>query len=165
MENLCWWENYLKTSTSYSNNKMYKHDCLDGNRNRRLPVFVFHNNMFRGCVENHMKHKCCKSYYLCFGVYYFAISYEYFINYTRESTGNIQKSTPNQISHVFMEICHLTAVLAHLIRCRENLLPSDFWLSTHTRKNIRPGGFWRQSLLKKTIEKASFRTGQNETIK
>ena len=45
-------------------------------------------------------------------------------------------------SHVFMEICHLTVVLGDLIRCRGNLLPSEFWLSTlYIRKHIRPGGF------------------------
>lgn len=84
-----------------SSNKMCKDDCLDGNRTRRLPVLVFHNSMFRGCVKNHMKHKCCKGYYLCFGVYVFAVSCDCFTNYTHESTANILKSMPNQSCHFF----------------------------------------------------------------
>lgn len=99
-----------------------------------------------------------QSYYLCFGVYFCFVGV--FYKLCTRTQGNIQKS------HVFMEICHLTVVLGDLIRCRENLLPSEFWLSTlYIRKHIRPGGFWRQSMLKKTIEKASIRTGQNEMIK
>ena len=57
--------------------------------------------------------------------------------HTKAPVGNIQKSTPNQISHVFIEICHLTVVLAHLIRCRENLLPSEFWLSTQEKTSAQ----------------------------
>ena len=66
---------------------MYKHDCLDGNRTRRLPVFVFHNNMFRGCVKNHMKHNVAKVIMSVLVFTSLLLRWSVFINYAHESTG------------------------------------------------------------------------------